>query len=37
MSRQLTMTEVEEVSEHLVKSHYYNSFNKICRQWHQDS
>ena len=37
MSRQLTMTEVEEVSEHLVKSHYYNSLNKMCRQWHQDS
>ena len=35
MSRQLTMTEVEEVSDHLVKSHYYNSFiNKMCRQWH---
>ena len=35
MSRQLTMTEEEEVSEHLVKSHYYNSLiNKMCRQWH---
>ena len=35
MSRQLTITEVEEVSEHLVKSHYYNSLiNKMCRQWH---
>ena len=30
MSRQLTITEVEEVSEHLVKSHYYNSLSIKC-------
>ena len=30
MSRQLTITEVEEVSEHF-KSHYYNSPNKMVK------